>query len=149
MAQVRILFYEPNTGQEIAGTVREWDDAPQGKICRGVLIESDSEALLIASTEQAPRTIATVQYSADQQANENNLVWRLPTPADLRLIRKNRIKVADALASVGDSMRLSRYWAQDPETGQYVRVLMRDGSISKLFENPARVRLVATYNPER
>lgn len=149
MAQVRILFYEPNTGQEIAGTVREWDDAPQGKICRGVLIESDSEALLIAPTEQAPRTIATVQYSADQQANENNLVWRLPTPADLRLIRKNRIKVADALASVGDSMRLSRYWAQDPETGQYVRVLMRDGSISKLFENPARVRLVATYNPER
>lgn len=149
MAQVKILFYEPNTGQEIAGTVKEWDNAPQGKICRGVLIETDSEAVLIAPTEQEPRTIATVQYCTDGQADENNLVWRLPTAADLRLIRRNRRKVADALASVGDSVKLSRYWAQDPETGKYSRVLMRDGSESTVFENPARVRLVAAYKPQR
>ena len=149
MAQVEILFYEPNKRKNITGTVKDWDNAPDGKKCYGVLVTTESEAVLIAPTEQEPRTIATVQYCTDGQADENNLVWRLPTAADLRLIRSNRRKVADALASVGDSVKLSRYWAQDPETGKYSRVLMRDGSESTVFENPARVRLVATYKPQR
>ena len=149
MAQVEILFYEPNKRKNITGTVKDWDNAPDGKKCYGVLVTTESEAVLIAPTEQEPRTIATVQYCTDGQADENNLVWRLPTAADLRLIRSNRRKVADALASVGDSVKLSRYWAQDPETGKYSRVLMRDGNESTVFENPARVRLVATYKPQR
>ena len=149
MAQVEILFYEPNKRKNITGTVKDWDNAPDGKKCYGVLVTTESEAVLIAPTEQEPRTIATVQYCTDGQADENNLVWRLPTAADLRLIRRNRRKVADALASVGDSVKLSRYWAQDPETGKYSRVLMRDGNESTVFENPARVRLVAAYKPQR
>ena len=149
MAQVEILFYEPNKRKNITGTVKDWDNAPDGKKCYGVLVTTESEAVLIAPTEQEPRTIATVQYCTDGQADENNLVWRLPTAADLRLIRSNRRKVADALASVGDSVKLSRYWAQDPETGKYSRVLMRDGNESTVFENPARVRLVAAYKPQR
>ena len=149
MAQVEILFYEPNKRKNITGTVKDWDNAPDGKKCYGVLVTTESEAVLIAPTEQEPRTIATVQYCTDGQADENNLVWRLPTAADLRLIRSNRRKVADALASVGDSVKLSRYWAQDPKTGKYSRVLMRDGNESTVFENPARVRLVAAYKPQR
>lgn len=149
MAQVEILFYEPNKRKNITGTVKDWDNAPDGKKCYGVLVTTESEAVLIAPTEQEPRTIATVQYCTDGQADENNLVWRLPTATDLRLIRRNRRKVADALASVGDSVKLSRYWAQDPETGKYSRVLMRDGNESTVFENPARVRLVAAYKPQR
>lgn len=145
MAQVKILFYEPNTGQEIAGTVTDWDNAPDGKKCYGVLVTTESEAIVISPTEITPQSIATVAYCIDANVSDKKFSWRLPTPAELKLIRRNRRKVADALASVGDSVKLSRYWAQDPETGKYSRILMRDGSVSKLYDNPARVRLVATY----
>ena len=149
MAQVEILFYEPNKRKNITGTVKDWDNAPDGKKCYGVLVTTESEAIVISPTEITPQSIATVAYCIDANVSDKKFSWRLPTPAELRLIRRNRRKVDDALASVGDSVKLTRYWAQDPETGKYSRVLMRDGSESTVFENPARVRLVAAYKPQR
>ena len=149
MAQVEILFYEPNKRKNITGTVKDWDNAPDGKKCYGVLVTTESEAIVISPTEITPQSIATVAYCIDANVSDKKFSWRLPTPAELRLIRRNRRKVDDALASVGDSVKLARYWAQDPETGKYSRVLMRDGSESTVFENPARVRLVAAYKSQR
>lgn len=145
MAEIKILFCDPKTSKDITGTVKEWDNAPDGKKCYGVLLTTDSEAIVISPTEIAPQSMATVAYCIDANVSDKNFSWRLPTPAELRLIRRNRRKVDDALASVGDSVKLARYWAQDPGTGELYRVLMRDGSESKLYDNPARVRLVATY----
>lgn len=145
MAQVEILFYEPNKRETITGTVKDWDNAPDGKKCYGILVTTESEAIVISPTEITPQSMATVAYCIDANVNDKKFSWRLPTPAELRLIRRNRRKVDNALASVGDSVKLARYWAQDPGTGELYRVLMRDGSESKLYDDPARVRLVATY----
>lgn len=144
MAQVEILFYDPRSRLNIVGSVKEWDNAPDGKKCYGVLVTTESEAIVISPTEITPQSIATVQCCVRLNARKYNVYWRLPTPADLRLIRRNRRKINDALASVGDSIKLARYWAQDPGTGELYRVLMRDGSESKLYDNPARVRLVSS-----
>lgn len=147
MAQVEILFYEPNKRKNIIGTVKDWDNAPDGKKCYGVLISTDSEFVVIAPTELAPQSISTIQNCVRLNARNYNVDWRLPTPAELRLIRRNRRKVDDVLARVGDRIKLARYWVQDPNTGELCRVLMRDGGKSKLYDNPARVRLVAdNYN---
>ena len=81
MAQVEILFYEPNKRKNITGTVKDWDNAPDGKKCYGVLVTTESEAIVISPTEITPQSIATVAYCIDANVSDKKFSWRLPTPA--------------------------------------------------------------------
>ena len=145
MLQVKILFYDPTTRQDIEGTVKEWDAAPEGKKCHGVLIADSIAAVIIAPTEYTARTITALPFCLTPKSRYNKFIWRLPTETDFRLLLRNRRKVAYALAIVGDSVKSAPYWAQDPSSGEYIRVFANDCSVSRSNKHTARVRFFADY----